>query len=104
MNLAGKHVVGGGGGLGGRGWGVGLAEAGVKVTLLESRFALGGRAGSFEDPETGELLDNCQHVLLGCCTNLLDFYERRGVREKVAFHDAVHFLDGEGKRFSLWGM
>ena len=61
-----------------------LAErGGAAVTLIESRFALGGRAGSFEDPErAGELLDNCQHVLLGCCTNLLDFYRRLGVSEK----------------------
>ena len=67
---------------------------------------LGGRAGSFEDQEprgngnqTAEpgLLDNCQHVLLGCCTNLLDLYERLGVREKIAFHRQVHFLDEKGR-------
>ena len=58
---------------------VALESAGVGVTLLEARRSLGGRAGSFEDPQTGEELDNCQHVLLGCCTNLIDFYRRLGV-------------------------
>jgi peptidoglycan/xylan/chitin deacetylase (PgdA/CDA1 family) len=58
-----------------------LAEAGVRVTVLETRRKLGGRATSFTDPRTGEVLDNCQHVLMGCCTNLLDFYERLGVQD-----------------------
>jgi zeta-carotene desaturase len=43
-------------------------------------------------------------VLLGCCTNLLDLYQRLGVEGKVAFHQSVHFLDGAGKRFDLWAM
>ncbi len=84
---------------------VALAEAGKKVILLESRFALGGRAGSFEDQEhPGELLDNCQHVLLGCCTNLLDLYRRLGVSQKVAFYGRVHFLDERGRQHDLWGV
>lgn len=100
-----KSVLVVGGGLAGMACAVALAGRGVKVTLLESRHALGGRASSFEDQEReGELLDNCQHVLLGCCTNLLDLYQRLGVREKVAFHRRVHFLDGRGRRHDLWGI
>ncbi len=73
--------------------------------FLESRHALGGRASSFEDAETpGELLDNCQHVLLGCCTNLLDLYRRLSVKQKITFHRRVHFLDGKGRRRDLWGL
>ncbi len=62
-----------GGGLAGLAASVALAHAGVKVTLLESRPRLGGRASSFEDATTGELIDNCQHVSMGCCTNFRHF-------------------------------
>src|SRR5450755_2117911 len=88
-----RVVVVVGGGLAGMAAAVALDAVGVNVTLLESRKSLGGRAGSFEDPQTGEELDNCQHVLLGCCTNLLDFYRRIGAEKHIGFHRAVHFVD-----------
>src|SRR5689334_16895699 len=70
-----RRVIVIGGGLAGMAAAVALEASGVAhVTLVEARRTLGGRAGSFEDPQTGDVLDNCQHVLLGCCTNLLDFY------------------------------
>src|SRR3978361_106428 len=93
-----------GGGLAGMAAAVALESAGIDVTLLESRKMLGGRAGSFEDPQTGEELDNCQHVLLGCCTNLLDFYRRLGVEKLIEFDRTVHFLDGQGRRHDLFGV
>src|SRR5208282_129885 len=80
VRAMGKRVVVVGGGLAGMAAAVALESAGQVVTLIEARKTLGGRAGSFEDPQTGEILDNCQHVLLGCCTNLLDFYRRIGVQ------------------------
>jgi hydroxysqualene dehydroxylase len=97
-----KRVIVVGGGLAGIACAVALAAQGLTVTLVEARFALGGRAGSFEDPEhPGQFLDNCQHVLLGCCTNLLDLYRRLGVSGKIAFHPRVHFLDARGGRHDL---
>jgi squalene-associated FAD-dependent desaturase len=93
-----------GGGLAGMAAAVALESAGAAVTLIESRKSLGGRAGSFEDPQTGEPLDNCQHVLLGCCTNLIDFYTRIGVADKIHYHRAIHFRDEHGKRHDLWGV
>ncbi len=72
-----------GGGLAGLAAGCALAEAGLKVTLYERRPYVGGRASSYEHPGTGEVVDNCQHVLLGCCTNLIDFYQRLGVSDKI---------------------
>jgi squalene-associated FAD-dependent desaturase len=91
-----------GGGLAGMAAAVALESAGVGVTLLESRRSLGGRAGSFEDPQTGEQLDNCQHVLLGCCTNLLDFYKRLNVSHLIRFEPTIHFRDAKG-RYDLYG-
>jgi zeta-carotene desaturase len=82
---------------------VALESAGVNVTLLEARRTLGGRAGSFEEPQTGEELDNCQHVLLGCCTNLIDFYKRLNVSHLIRWERTVHFVDAAGKRHDLYG-
>ena len=64
------HIVVIGGGLAGIAAAVRLADRGLPVTLIETRPRLGGRATSFVDPATGQILDNCQHVLMGCCTNL----------------------------------
>jgi squalene-associated FAD-dependent desaturase len=73
-----------------------LAEAGRAVTLLESRRQLGGRASSFLDPSTQELVDNCQHVSMGCCTNLADFCERVGISDQIEIHRILYFLDEQG--------
>lgn len=100
----GPRVVVVGGGLAGMAAAAALHSAGARVTLLEARKTLGGRAGSFADPATGEILDNCQHVLLGCCTNLRDFYRRLGVEHRIRFERSIHFLDGAGRRFDLFGL
>ena len=65
------HVAVVGGGLAGLAAGSALADSGFRVTLFERRAYLGGRASSYQHPATGEVVDNCQHVLLGCCTNLI---------------------------------
>ena len=72
-----------GGGLAGLSSAVALAEAGFHVRLLEKRPHLGGRATSYTLPDGSEV-DNCQHVTLGCCTNLADFYRRVGARTRFA--------------------
>jgi squalene-associated FAD-dependent desaturase len=81
-----------GGGLAGLAAGCALSEAGYKVSLFERRPYLGGRASSYEHPGTGEVVDNCQHILLGCCTNLLDFYDRLGVAQKIRWYDRLTFM------------
>ncbi len=43
-------------------------------------------------------MDNCQHVTLGCCTNLADFYSRVGASEKIRFYDRLYFADKHGER------
>jgi len=77
--------------------GCALAEAGFRVTLFERRHYLGGRASSYQHPGTGEVIDNCQHVLLGCCTNLLDFYRRAGVEDKIRWYEKLTFLEPGGR-------
>ncbi len=84
-----------GGGLAGLASAVALAEAGLEVRLLEKRPHLGGRATSYTLPDGSEV-DNCQHVTLGCCTNLADFYRRAGAAGKIRFYDRLYFADRAG--------
>jgi zeta-carotene desaturase len=86
-----------GGGLAGLAAGCALADAGLQVCLYERRPYLGGRASSYEHPGTGEVIDNCQHVLLGCCTNLIDFYRRIGVEGNIRWYDRLTFLEPGGR-------
>src|SRR6202158_3130850 len=86
-----------GGGLAGLAAGCALAEAGFRVSLIERRPYLGGRASSYQHPGTGEIVDNCQHVLLGCCTNLIDFYRRTGVDGKIRWYENLTFLEPGGR-------
>ena len=86
-----------GGGLAGLAAGCALADDGYRVQLFERRPYLGGRASSYQHPATGEVVDNCQHVLLGCCTNLIDLYKRSGVEDKVRWFDRLHFLEPGGR-------
>lgn len=86
-----------GGGIAGIAAALRLAEAGVAVTLLETRKKLGGRATSFVDVRTGAVLDNCQHVVLGCCTNYLDLLARLGVLDQITWTDAQWWVEPGGR-------
>jgi len=85
-----------GGGLAGIAAAVRLAQAGVKPIVIESRKKLGGRATSFIDPRSNDVLDNCQHVLMGCCTNLLDLYDALGVLDEIEWHKTFYWTAGRG--------
>ncbi|MBM3776547.1 MAG: FAD-dependent oxidoreductase, partial [Acidobacteria bacterium] len=84
-----------GGGLAGLSAAAALAGSGFRVDLYEARPFVGGRATSY--PLENELIDNCQHVLLRCCVNLLDFYQRLGVGDSVRFHRAFYFIEPGGR-------
>ena len=43
------------------------------------------------------LIDNCQHILLRCCVNLLDFYQRLGVRDRIRFYREFYFIEPGGR-------
>jgi squalene-associated FAD-dependent desaturase len=93
------HVVIIGGGLAGLAAASSLVDKGLRITLLESRPRLGGRASSFVDPMTGEQVDNCQHVSMACCTNLANFSQRVGIADLFRREPEVVFL-GPEKRVS----
>jgi squalene-associated FAD-dependent desaturase len=68
------------------------SSAQLAIEVFESRRMLGGRATSYRDPETGELVDNCQHVSLGCCTNFDDFCRRAGLADLFTRETSLYFI------------
>jgi zeta-carotene desaturase len=86
-----------GGGLAGLAAACALADSGFRVTVFERRPYLGGRASSYQHPGTGEVVDNCQHVLFRSCTNLIEFYERIGVNQQIRWYDQMTFVEPGGR-------
>ena len=85
-----------GGGLAGLAAAAVLGDSGYRVKLFEARPFLGGRATSYESG--AETIDNCQHILLRCCVNLIDFYERLGVSQSIRWYDEYVFIEPGGRR------
>jgi len=79
------------------------ATRGARVLVLEARSRLGGRATAFPDRETGELVDNGQHVLLGCYTETLAFLRDIGAIDHVSAQPqlSVTMIDRHGRRSRL---
>ncbi len=86
-----------GGGLAGLATAAALGSAGFEVDVFESRAFLGGRATSYLLPGEASSIDNCQHILLRCCVNLLDFYRRMGVEDRIEFHREFAFIEPGGR-------
>ncbi|MGC1462137.1 MAG: hydroxysqualene dehydroxylase HpnE [Terracidiphilus sp.] len=106
-----KTVTVVGGGVAGMSAACALAEAGLRVQLVERRGYLGGRASSYLHPGVNEVIDNCQHVLFGCCTNLVGFYKRIGVAERIYWTSEMTMIEPGGRRSKLgpsklgsWGL
>lgn len=97
-DAAGPRVAVVGGGLAGLAAAAALADAGCLVTLLEARRRCGGRAASFEDPVTGGLVDACQHVAMGCCTNFLDLCRWGGIDDAFRRDRTLWFIGPAGDR------
>jgi squalene-associated FAD-dependent desaturase len=72
-----------------------LAPRGYRVTLVESRPRAGGRAGSFTDAATGQLVDACQHVSMGCCTNFEHFCRTVGIDHLLAPQPRLYFITAD---------
>lgn len=84
-----------GGGLAGLSTALALGSAGHPVTVYEARPFLGGRATSYAVNDV--TIDNCQHILLRCCTNLLDFYRRLGVADQIHFYREFYWIEPGGR-------
>jgi squalene-associated FAD-dependent desaturase len=80
-----------------------LAGGGARVVVLEARRQLGGRATAFREPQTGEWVDNGQHLLLGCYLETLSFLEAVGAADRVAVQPSleVPFVDVSGRATTL---
>ncbi len=88
-----------GGGFAGLASGVALAEAGKRVCLLEQKPYLGGRARSFRDPTTGSMVDNGQHLFMGCYHSTIQFLKTLGTLDRLHFQRDLNvpFLDRDGR-------
>jgi zeta-carotene desaturase len=96
-----KTVTVVGGGVAGMSAACALAQAGLRVQLVERRSYLGGRASSYRHPGVDEVIDNCQHVLFGCCTNLIGFYKRIGVDHRIHWTSEMTMIEPGGRRSPL---
>jgi squalene-associated FAD-dependent desaturase len=77
-----------------------LARTGKSVTVLERKPYVGGRAYSYEHPALEEVVDS-QHVLLGCCTNLIELCEQAGTADKIRWYDEQTFLEPNGRASTI---
>ena len=78
-----------GGGCAGFAAATALVDAGARVLVVEARPGLGGRATAFTDPETGERVDNGQHILMGCYTETLALLDRIGAADRVRWQTGL---------------
>ena len=88
--LAARQAVIVGGGLAGIAAAMELADLGWKVRLLERRPYLGGRVYSFTDKESGQEIDNGQHIFMKCCTSYVALLEKLGVSHKATVQRRMH--------------
>lgn len=98
---AAKTVAVIGGGVAGMSAACALAQAGFRVQLIERRGYLGGRASSYLHPGVNEVIDNCQHALIGAYTNLIGFYRRIGVANKIHWSPEITMIEPGGRRSVL---
>jgi squalene-associated FAD-dependent desaturase len=100
MSAAHNDVIVAGAGVAGLSAALALSSAGAKVTLLERRPYIGGRAYSYDHPALDETIDS-QHVVLGCCTNILDLARQANISDTIRWYDELTFLEPSGRRTLL---
>ncbi len=98
-----KRVVVIGAGLAGLSCALALSRRGYQVTVLERKSIPGGRASSYDAQDASGPVDNCQHILMRCCTNLIQFYEDAGVADCIDWHRTLYFRETNGRVSKLYG-
>jgi hydroxysqualene dehydroxylase len=103
MNSSSPDVIVLGAGVAGLNAAVELSRRGARVCVLEAKAVLGGRATAFNDPQTGERVDNGQHVLLGCYHETFRLLSTIGTQDRVRLQTSldVEFVDRAGTRSRL---
>lgn len=90
-----------GAGLAGLSTAVELVDAGHDVQIFESRPFVGGKVGSWVDPD-GNHIEMGLHVFFGCYYNLFDLMRRVGALDDLRLKDHIHtFVNRGGKTGSL---
>jgi squalene-associated FAD-dependent desaturase len=103
VELTRPDVVVVGAGFAGLSAAVRLTREGARVLVLEARSRLGGRATAFPDRDTGELVDNGQHVLMGCYADTFEFLREISAMGNVRLDAqlAITMIDRTGRRTRL---
>jgi squalene-associated FAD-dependent desaturase len=80
-----------------------LSSKKIPVTLIESSPKLGGRTYSFMDEVSGEIIDNGQHIMMGCYKETLSFLTLIGANENFIYQTKlkVDFIDYGFKKYKL---
>lgn len=79
-----------------------LSRTGFRVTLIEKNPQPGGRCLSFPDPVTGDLLDNGQHLLMGCYRETLSLLNLLGTGDRLrALPPQLNWLEPGGNLHTL---
>ncbi|OGU62144.1 MAG: hypothetical protein A2V66_09000 [Ignavibacteria bacterium RBG_13_36_8] len=92
-----------GGGFAGLSAAVNLSNNNISVHLIEASPKLGGRAYSFIDPVQNDIVDNGQHILMGCYRYTLEFLRMIGSLDKLDFQKSlkIKFVNDKGEIFKL---
>jgi squalene-associated FAD-dependent desaturase len=90
-----------GGGLAGIAAAESALRNGFRVALFERSRVLGGRAASLFEPVSGQWIDNGQHVVLGCCTELLDLNKQLHLSQFFEQKKSIPFAQTDGKHWIM---
>jgi len=98
-----KHCIVIGGGIAGLTAAAYLAKENIKVTLLESSPKPGGRAYSFTEQKSNDVVDNGQHILMGCYSDTINFLKLIGAKDNFMYQKSlqINFLTQAGKLVRL---
>jgi squalene-associated FAD-dependent desaturase len=77
-----------------------LSSSGYIVQLLEASPKLGGRAYSFLDSKSNTVIDNGQHILMGCYKETLNFLKLIGADKNLLYQDKLE-IDFVKENFQL---